>query len=293
MWMQGEQNVNQDDITETYPCMFDGLVNTWSSLGQEEGQGEVWKDVYYFYVQLSTWNNQGGSNLANFRQAQIDILKRFRNNRVAMVTAADLGDPDSPYGDIHPRNKQEVGRRLALAISSTIYNRDNSSSSSSSPMNSDIWMGPSVVTVTAKYIHNFHTDRQNRDKVQGTYGVLLYFKSGNGLYYKSPQACPHHPTSPLCGIITITTQKGKIYKVPFDEDHIVITSINNSISNGDENENEDERLLQVTLIPLLSMPEYDHPVYISYGWGDYPMLVLYDKNYIPVLPFVRNISLSF
>ena len=28
-------------------------------------------------------------------------------DKVAMITAADLGDPESPYGDIHPRNKTE------------------------------------------------------------------------------------------------------------------------------------------------------------------------------------------
>lgn len=45
----------------------------------------------------------------------------FGSPRTAMITAADLGDPDSPETDIHPRNKTEVGRRLSLAAATAIY----------------------------------------------------------------------------------------------------------------------------------------------------------------------------
>jgi sialate O-acetylesterase len=38
-----------------------------------------------------------------------------------MAASFDLGDPDSPHTAIHPRNKQEVGRRLFLAMSNLIY----------------------------------------------------------------------------------------------------------------------------------------------------------------------------
>ena len=34
---------------------------------------------------------------------------------VFMAVAMDLGDPTSPYGSVHPRDKQDVGYRLALA----------------------------------------------------------------------------------------------------------------------------------------------------------------------------------
>jgi len=38
---------------------------------------------------------------------------RMRN--VFMAVAMDLGDPNSPYGSVHPRDKQDVGARLSLA----------------------------------------------------------------------------------------------------------------------------------------------------------------------------------
>ena len=40
---------------------------------------------------------------------------------VFMAVAMDLGDPNSPYGSVHPRDKQDVGYRLALAGRAIAY----------------------------------------------------------------------------------------------------------------------------------------------------------------------------
>lgn len=40
---------------------------------------------------------------------------------VFMAVAMDLGDPTSPFGSIHPRDKQDVGARLALAGRAVAY----------------------------------------------------------------------------------------------------------------------------------------------------------------------------
>ena len=42
-----------------------------------------------------------------------------------MAVAIDLGDPTSPYGSIHPRDKQDVGSRLALSARAVVYNDQN------------------------------------------------------------------------------------------------------------------------------------------------------------------------
>ncbi len=41
-----------------------------------------------------------------------------------MAVAMDLGDPDSPYGSVHPRDKEDVGMRLALAGRVVAYGED-------------------------------------------------------------------------------------------------------------------------------------------------------------------------
>lgn len=38
-----------------------------------------------------------------------------------MAVSMDLGDPSSPYGSVHPRDKEDVGARLALAGRAIAY----------------------------------------------------------------------------------------------------------------------------------------------------------------------------
>ena len=40
-----------------------------------------------------------------------------------MAVAIDLGDLSSPYGSIHPRDKQDVARRLVLGALNVAYHR--------------------------------------------------------------------------------------------------------------------------------------------------------------------------
>ena len=54
-----------------------------------------------------------------------------------MAVAMDLGDPDSPLGSIHPRDKQDVGARLVLSSRAVVY-KDSAS----------YYQGPLADTVT-------------------------------------------------------------------------------------------------------------------------------------------------
>jgi sialate O-acetylesterase len=64
-------------------------------------------------VQLAAWE-PGGDDWPYLREAQVDTLEAAN---VGMATAIDIGD----QGDIHPRNKREVGRRLALVARAIAY----------------------------------------------------------------------------------------------------------------------------------------------------------------------------
>lgn len=54
------------------------------------------------------------------REAQMAALKL---DNVGYALAIDIGDPTSPEGNIHPRRKQEVGRRLSLSCLAMQYNQ--------------------------------------------------------------------------------------------------------------------------------------------------------------------------
>jgi sialate O-acetylesterase len=110
IWYQGESNVGDP---AQYRVLFPTMISSWR---------EEWKqgDFPFLFVQLANFMkvqeqpSEGG--WAGLREAQTATLS-LPNTGMAVIT--DIGEAD----DIHPRNKQEVGRRLALAALAQVYNR--------------------------------------------------------------------------------------------------------------------------------------------------------------------------
>ena len=101
IWYQGESNGNEGI---SYFHKKNALITGWRKL---------WKqgDFPFYYVQLANWrkastNPQGGDGWAKLREAQTKCLE-LKNTGMAVII--DIGEA----GDIHPRNKQDVGLRLA------------------------------------------------------------------------------------------------------------------------------------------------------------------------------------
>jgi sialate O-acetylesterase len=86
------------------------MIKDWR---QTWGQG----DFPFYFVQLANFGPNGMApeqTWPELREAQTMTLAL---PNTAMAVAIDIGDTM----DIHPRNKQEVGHRLALAAKSQIY----------------------------------------------------------------------------------------------------------------------------------------------------------------------------
>ena len=105
LWYQGESNGGEGD--EYYHKMR-ALVGGWR---------KVWNqgDFPFYFVQLANFQqpNQdpaGGDGWAKIRMAQSQSLQI---PHTGMAVAIDLADADNP-GDIHPKNKFDVGERLAV-----------------------------------------------------------------------------------------------------------------------------------------------------------------------------------
>ena len=108
LWYQGESNVGESD---QYRVLFPALIRDWR---QHWGQGQF----PFYFVQLPNFkarqDTPGDSDWAEMREAQATALKL---NSTGMANTIDLGDPAT----IHPKNKREVGRRLALIALSKDY----------------------------------------------------------------------------------------------------------------------------------------------------------------------------
>ena len=113
IWYQGESNRGQGmRYTELKKALIEGWRKTWNQ--------ETNRDFPFIFVQLAPYNygNQPTA-LPEIWEAQTATLSAVPNTGMAVTT--DIGDPK----DIHPRNKQEVGRRLALwALANTYGKKD-------------------------------------------------------------------------------------------------------------------------------------------------------------------------
>ncbi len=111
LWYQGEQNAPDVATAYKYRQQLQTLVKDW------RGQFNT-GDFPFVVVQLPNFNKPAQipspSNWAVLRESQFQVLDQ---PNTAVVNTIDLGDAD----DIHPRNKQDVGKRVALAVQKLVF----------------------------------------------------------------------------------------------------------------------------------------------------------------------------
>ncbi len=112
IWYQGESNA---DRAEQYKKLFPNMIRSWRRLW---GQG----DFPFLFVQLANFmpsdTKPGESNWAELREAQTQTLSLVP--RTAMAVTIDIGEAN----DIHPKNKQDVGKRLMQCAMNVAYGQD-------------------------------------------------------------------------------------------------------------------------------------------------------------------------
>jgi sialate O-acetylesterase len=102
IWYQGESNA---DNPELYSRTFPTLIRDWR---RAWGQGEF----PFYFVQLASFGT--GADWPGLREAQFKTLELANTG---MAVAIDIGTTN----DIHPKNKQDVGKRLALWALRDVY----------------------------------------------------------------------------------------------------------------------------------------------------------------------------
>ena len=147
IWYQGESNA---DRAYQYRTLFPKMIEDWRVR---------WRNGYFpfLFVQLANFEfrheEPTESDWAELREAQLMTLD-YPNTGMAVII--DIGEAD----DIHPRNKQDVGKRLYLAAKKVAYGEDL------------VYSGPIY----------------NRMKIEGNKIQLEFENAGSGLVLKSSES---------------------------------------------------------------------------------------------------------
>jgi sialate O-acetylesterase len=116
IWYQGESNVGR---AEQYKKLLPLLIRDWRARFNVG-------DFPFLIVQLADYLDRretpSDSEWARLREAQLYVSQTVPRSGLAVTI--DIGDAK----DIHPKNKQDVGRRLALAALAVAYGQQNESS---------------------------------------------------------------------------------------------------------------------------------------------------------------------
>jgi sialate O-acetylesterase len=127
LWYQGEANATHDRAP-IYAQQLSGLISDWRARWGEE--------LPFAWVQLPNFTSPG-EGWPLVREA---MLKTLALPNTGMAITIDIGEA----GNIHPTNKQEVGRRLSLWALGTVYGLKVAATSGPLPAGHEI-KGPEII----------------------------------------------------------------------------------------------------------------------------------------------------
>ena len=107
IWYQGESNVGN---YQEYNELFSGMIEDW--------RANWGYDFPFYYVQIAPYQYSPSDRSQGLRDAQRKTLQTTPKTGMAIIM--DIGEKD----DIHPTNKQDVGKRLALLALDKDYGYD-------------------------------------------------------------------------------------------------------------------------------------------------------------------------
>lgn len=208
IWYQGESNASR---AAEYRALYPAMIQNWRD---EWGRG----NFPFLGVQLAPFKKISSqpqeSDWAELREAQLLATRTML--KVGMAVITDVGEED----DIHPRQKEPVGARLALLARRMAYGEKVTAS------------GPEYDTM----------------RVEDGRIVLKFRNAGGGLVAKD---------GPLKGFAICG--KDRVWANAMAEiqgDRVVVWNRNIS-----------------------------EPVAVRFGWADYPVVNLWNKDGLPATPF--------
>ena len=229
IWYQGESNAER---AHQYRSLFADMVSNWR---QDWNQG----DFAFLQVQLAPFkaikSEPGESSWAELREAQNYAMKVLPKVGVAVIT--DVGEEK----DIHPRKKEPVGARLALAARHIAYGEKM------------VWSGPAYKSM----------------KVNGNKATLSFNHAGSGLEARRSTDLEDATGPALYDQATGKVQRELRGFAVCGEDRKFVWATAEIV--GDK--------------VVVSSPQVAKPVAVRYGWADFPVVNLWNREGLPASPF--------
>lgn len=112
-WYQGESNAER---FQEYQKLLTALITDWRTKRKQGNFPFIIAQLPNF---MESKDQPAESSWASFRNAQLKTAQAVDNT--AITVNIDLGD----WNDIHPQNKKDVGKRIALAAEKSAYGEKN------------------------------------------------------------------------------------------------------------------------------------------------------------------------
>eukprot|EP00117_Sycon_ciliatum_P049925 scpid15436/ scgid35319/ Sialate O-acetylesterase; Sialic acid-specific 9-O-acetylesterase; Yolk sac protein 2; Sialate O-acetylesterase small subunit; Sialate O-acetylesterase large subunit len=247
IWYQGECNVGASPQHggEYYGCQFPAMIDDWRTKF-------ALLDMYFGFVQLAPWiaSKSNSTAVAELRQSQMAALKL---QNVGMAIAGDHGDPTSPFGSVHPRDKQDIGFRLSLTALALQYK-----------MPLEVYQGP---ICTGANVANMQPGTGGMMHVQLTLDFQPSTVGHTELYVKKNVTCPVGVPPASCSSFQLQSRSDQSWH---DAPDVVMLGENVAVSGS---------------VPFTAQTKL-HPVSgVRYGFSDWPVLMVYNAVGLPAVPF--------
>ena len=132
IWYQGEHDATEDKAS-LYNKQLTALILDWRKLWGEE--------LPFAWAQLPNYIKGAGEGWPLMRES---MLKTLSVPKTGMVISIDIGETN----DIHPKNKQEIGRRFALWALGDVYGKKVPETSGPLPAGNEIKGGKIILSFT-------------------------------------------------------------------------------------------------------------------------------------------------
>jgi sialate O-acetylesterase len=247
IWYQGESNAGQAKLYQTlFPTLITDWRTRWTSASSvESGEGDfpfIWAQICNSMAPVTT-PVQTSTGYPGLREAQSMTLKL---PNTAQAVTIDIGDGNN----VHPRDKQDVAHRMALAARHLAYGEDL------------LYSGPTYDSMQIA-----------GDKIR-----LTFKNVGSGLTIASapstqPGVPQGAPASELKGFSIAGTDHKFVWATATIEPPTPSTGSGQAGSG------------QAADSVVVSSPAVPNPVAVRYAWANNPEENLYNKEGLPASPF--------